>query len=140
MDSTMSSQMDPAATAAFAAFGLAFAVFYLAVMVLMVVSYWKLYAKAGKPGWAAIVPIYNLIVLCELVGKPTWFWLLLFVPFVNLYAIIVLIHGFALSFGKDTAWTVGLLLLGIVFFPLLAFSAAKYVGPAFARSSVQSIS
>ena len=101
---------------------------YLAFIVLMIASMWTIFSKAGKPGWAALVPIYNLIVLLDIVGKPWWWLLLMFIPIVNFVVIIMIYHNLSLSFGKGAGFTVGLILLGIVFFPILAFGDAEYVG------------
>ncbi len=95
-------------------------------IVLMIASLWKLFAKAGKPGWAAIVPIYNLVVLIEIVGRPLWQVLLFFVPFVNFVMIILLNVDLAKRFGKGTGFAVGLIFLPFVFMPLLAFGDAPY--------------
>ena len=103
--------------------------FILAMIVFQIICMWKIFEKAGKPGWAAIVPIYNIIVLLEIVGKPTWWIILILIPIVNLIVLILIWHQLSLSFGKDGLYTVGLILLGIVFFPMLAFGEAKYVGP-----------
>ncbi|MFT3738222.1 MAG: DUF5684 domain-containing protein [Breznakibacter sp.] len=102
---------------------------YFAIVVLMIASMWVIFSKAGKPGWASIIPIYNVIVLLEIVGKPWWWLLLMLVPVVNLIILIVVYHNLSLSFGKGAGFTVGLLLLGIVFLPILAFGDAQYVGP-----------
>jgi len=103
---------------------------YLAVIVIMIAGLWKLFEKAGKPGWAAIVPIYNYVVLLEIVGKPVWWIILLIIPIVNIVFIIMVMHALSQSFGKDTGYTIGLVLLGIVFIPMLGFGVAKYLGPA----------
>ncbi len=104
---------------------------YSAIIVLMIVSLWKIFEKAGKPGWACIIPIYNIIVMLEIVGKP-WWWLLLimFVPLVNLVLIIWVINLLSKSFGKDEGFTIGLIFLGFIFFPILGLGEAQYVGPA----------
>ena len=104
-------------------------VIYLAIIVLMIASMWTIFSKAEKPGWAAIVPIYNLIVLLEIVGKPWWWLLLMLIPIVNIVILIIVYHNLSLSFGKGGGFTVGLILLGIIFLPILAFGDAKYVGP-----------
>ncbi|TGK56679.1 signal peptidase I [Leptospira wolffii] len=103
-------------------------IIYLAVVVLFIVSAWKLYEKAGKPGWAAIVPIYNLIVLLEIIGRPTWWVILYFVPCVGLVVLILNAIDLAKSFGKSAGY--GILIIFGIGYPLLAFSDAKYVGPA----------
>ena len=102
---------------------------YLASIVLIIASLWTIFSKAGKPGWASIVPIYNLIVLLEIVGKPWWWLLLMLIPIVNIVILIIVWHNLSLSFGKGGGFTVGLILLGIIFLPILAFGDAKYVGP-----------
>ena len=113
-----------------ALFGGAFFIVWLAIVVLVFVSLWKIFEKAGKPGWAGIVPIYNLIVWLEIVGRPIWWIVLMFVPCVGIVVGIILCIDLAKSFGKDAAYGIGLALLGIVFFPMLAFGDARYVGPA----------
>ncbi len=105
-------------------------ILYLAIMVFMIASVWKVFTKAGKPGWAVLIPIYNFIVLIEIVGKPTWWVILLFVPFVNYVILIWITNLLSKSFGKDVGFTLGLLFLGIIFFPVLGFGSAEYKGPA----------
>ena len=133
MDPSLATPPDAASTAAGLAIVGVMLLFQLAVLVFIVACFWKINTKAGKPGWSAIVPIYNLMVLCEIVGKPTWWWLLLLVPFYGIYVGIVLVHGISLSFGKSTGFTLGLLFLGFIFYPLLAFGDARYQGPAYAQ-------
>lgn len=104
---------------------------YLVILILMIISSWKIFTKAGKPGWAIIIPIYNIIVLLEIVGKP-WWWLLLmmFVPVVNFIWAIWTINLLSKSFGKGVGFTLGLLFLGIIFVPVLGLGSAEYKGPA----------
>ncbi len=108
-------------TGAIAAMGLFFWLLSMALGVLMIVSLWKIFKKAGKPGWASIVPIYNIYIMCEIAEKEWWYILLLCVPFVNIYAMIVLYNGMAKRFGKGGGFVVGMILLPVVFFPMLAF-------------------
>ena len=91
---------------------------------------WKIFEKAGEKGWKAIIPIYNLVVLLQIVGKPDW-WIvfMLLVPIANIVFMIWTYNMLSKSFGKDEGFTVGLILLGIVFFPVLAFGDAEYQGP-----------
>lgn len=101
---------------------------YLAVVILMIASMWKIFTKAGKPGWAAIVPIYNIIVLLEIVDKPIWWIVLFFIPIVSLIASLLIFIALAAKFGKGTGFAIGMVLLAPVFFPMLAFGDAQYQG------------
>jgi uncharacterized membrane protein YoaK (UPF0700 family) len=84
--------------------------------------------KAGKPGWAAIIPIYNVIVLLQIAGKPLWWIILLFIPIVNLIMAILIGIAVAKKFGKSGGFGVGLALLGFIFYPILGFGDAQYQG------------
>ena len=101
-------------------------------IVLMVAAMWKIFAKAGQPGWAAIVPIYNWIVWCKIVGRPTWWVLLVLLCFPIFF--IILSIDLAKSFGKSGGFAVGLILLPIIFLPILGFGSAAYQGPAAAKT------
>jgi hypothetical protein len=111
------------------AFIILFVVLTLAVMIFMIVAMWKVYEKAGQEGWACIVPIYNTYILLKIVGKPWWWLLLMLIPIVNIVYLIWTYNMLSKSFGKDEGFTVGLLLLSIVFFPILGYGSAKYLGP-----------
>ena len=101
----------------------------LLLALVEIVAYWKIFTKAGKPGWASIIPIYNVLVLLKIVGKP-WGWIFLFlIPIVNIVFAVWTINMLSKSFGKSEGFTVGLLLLGIIFYPILGFGSAKYLGP-----------
>lgn len=110
------------------AFATCFGVFGLILGLLMIVSLWKLFTKAGKPGWAAIIPIYNTIVFLEIAGKPVWWFLLLLIPFVNIVVAIIATIGFANAYGKGGGFAVGLIFLPMIFFPILAFGSSRYLG------------
>lgn len=101
---------------------------YLVVLVLVVAGMWKTFAKAGEPGWAAIVPIYNLIVLVKISGKPMWWVVMFFIPCLNFVALIVTGLGVAKNFGKSEGFGIGLGLLSFIFYPILGFSDAQFVG------------
>ncbi len=107
-----------------------FGLVYLAVIVLLIASMWVIFTKAGQPGWAAIVPIYNGVVLLQIVGRPVWWVVLLLIPFVNFIVGILVTLDLAKSFGKSAGFGIGLLLLSFVFAPMLAFGDATYRGPA----------
>jgi Family of unknown function (DUF5684) len=100
----------------------------LAIIVTIIAGVWKVFVKAGKPGWAAIVPIYNIIVLLEIAGKPLWWIILFFIPFVNIIMAILVGIAVAKNFGKSDAFGVGLGLLGFIFYPILGFGDAQYQG------------
>jgi hypothetical protein len=97
--------------------------------ILMIAALWKVFTKAGQPGWAAIVPILNTYFLCKIAGRPGWWVILMFIPFVNLIIWIILCIDVAKSFGKGVGFGIGLLLLPIIFFPILGFGTARYQGP-----------
>jgi len=102
--------------------------------VLMIAAMWKVFTKAGKPGWAAIVPIYNIIVLLRIAGKPVWWIILFFIPIVSLIIAILTYVALAERFGKGGGFAVGLVLLGPIFFPILGFGSAQY-RPALAKAA-----
>ncbi|MGB3777701.1 MAG: DUF5684 domain-containing protein [Tunicatimonas sp.] len=103
---------------------------YFAFLILIIASGWQLFTKAGKPGWAVLIPIYNLILLLEIVGKPVWWVLLMFFPFVNLIASIWIANLLVKSFGKTELYTIGMIFLPFICYPLLAFGSSQYQGPA----------
>lgn len=120
-------------TALYAAMGyfmLFMMIFFLAYTIVMIVSMWKIYQKAGKEGWEAIVPIYNIVVLFQIVGLNPWLVVLFFIPVVNFFAPIILYalssYKLATAFNKDIGYALGLFFLPIIFFPMLAFGSAKY--------------
>ena len=99
------------------------------ICAICVVAYWFIFKKAGQPGWAAIIPIYNIIIMLKIVGKPWWWILLLCLPFVNIVFGIMVIGLTAKVFGKSAGFAVGLFFLPFIFFPILAWGDAKYIGP-----------
>jgi len=94
--------------------------------VVMIAAMWKVFTKAGKPGWAALIPIYNLVVLLQIAGKPVWWLILFFIPIVSLIIAILTYVALAERFGKGGGFAVGLVLLGPIFFPILGFGSAQY--------------
>jgi hypothetical protein len=104
-----------------------FLIIYLGFIVFIIASIWKTFEKAGQPGWAAIVPIYNFYIMTQISGTKNW-WLI-FIPFANIYIAIVTYIALAKSFGKDTGFGIGLIFLGFIFFPILGFGSAQYIGP-----------
>jgi hypothetical protein len=102
----------------------------LITWVISVVGMWKVFEKAGKPGWAAIIPIYNAIVMLEIVGKPIWWIILLLIPCVNIVFAIWALNLLSKSFGQSEGFTIGLILLPFIFYPILGFGNYQYLGPA----------
>ena len=99
-------------------------------IVLMIVAMWKVFTKAGRSGWEAIIPFYNIYVLCKIAGAGWWLVLFL-IPLVNIVISIIVALDVAKSFGKSGVFGFfGLWLFGIVGYPILAFGDARYVGPA----------
>lgn len=99
---------------------------YLAISIFYLIVTVKLYQKAGFPGWAAIVPVYNMVVLFQMAKMSGWMVLLLFVPFVNIVILIMLYINLAKAFGKGAGYGVGLIFLPLIFMPMLAFGSAEY--------------
>jgi len=106
-------------------------VIQLAVFIAVAAGAWKIFVKAGQPGWAAIVPFYNYYVLTQVVGRPILWFILLLVPCVNIVAAFLILQDLAKSFGKSSGFGIGLFLLSPVFVPMLGFSDAQYSGPSF---------
>ncbi|HET9140966.1 DUF5684 domain-containing protein [Actinophytocola sp.] len=121
-DGTVTTTVDPAAFAPlFIVTGV--------IAVFMIVCVWRVFSKAGQPGWAAIIPIYNIYVQCKVARKPGWWTLLFFIPLVNLVFAIIVSIGIAKAFGKGGAFGFfGLVLFPFVGYPILAFGDARYVG------------
>ena len=108
------------------ALGGSFFLVMIALVVFFVVVMWRVYAKAGQPGWAAIVPIYNMVVLLQIVKKPVWWIVLMFIPFVNIIISLIVAHELSKVFGHGLGFTLGLIILPIIFYPILAFGRSTY--------------
>jgi hypothetical protein len=117
---------EPGAGAAI--FGGVFMIVYLALIVLTIAGIWKVFTKAGEPGWAAIIPIYNIIVLVKIAGRPLWWFILLLIPIVGLIVAIIVSIDVAKRFGKGAGYGLGLAILPFIFYPLLGFGSATYQG------------
>lgn len=103
-----------------------FWMFSLAVMVITLVSMWKIFTKAGYAGWKSIVPIYNAYCLFKMTWGNGWLFLLTIVPVVGTIVYIMTTYRLAKAFGKGLGFCLGLLFLSVIFYPLLAFSDAQY--------------
>ena len=95
-------------------------------LTITVVSVWAAFSKAGRPGWAAIVPIYNILVFLDIAGKPWWWLFLFFLPLANLVFGVMAGIGFAQNFGKGAGLGVAMSLPPFVGWPLVAFGDAEY--------------
>ncbi len=103
--------------------------FYLAVVAFYLYCTWRLFEKAGKPGWAALIPIYNVLVELEIIGRPWWWLLLMLVPVVNIVIGVMIYLDLAKVFGKESGFAIGLIFLPFIFIPILVLGEAKYLGP-----------
>lgn len=103
----------------------------LVIAIVAIVALWKVFTKAGKPGWAAIIPFYNVYVMLQIVGRPSWWLLLFFIPLINIVISVVLALDIAKSFGRSSMF--GILanfILSPIGYLIIGFGSAQYVGPA----------
>lgn len=110
----------PLAVLFFLLLGLAFTVFSIA-------GIWKMFEKADQPGWGILVPIYNLILIVRVAGLPEWTFLLLLIPVVNFVAMIIVSLEIRERFSKGVGFTIGLIFLPALFYPLLGFGSDVYL-------------
>ncbi|MDP8268724.1 MAG: DUF5684 domain-containing protein [Candidatus Tenebribacter davisii] len=104
--------------------GIVFWIFYYALIIFMIVVMWKIFVKAGKPGWGCIIPIYSIILVLEITDRPIW-WIILWFFFSPIMYIIFCLD-IAKAFRKGTGFGIGLILLPFIFFPILAFDSSEY--------------
>ena len=105
-------------------------VIVVAISVLLtVVPMWRIFRRAGRPGWAAIVPIFSQYTLCEVVGRPVWWLIWLLIPYVNVVFWLIFAIDLARSFGRSSGFGVGMWLLPFIFVPILGYGSAPYLGP-----------
>lgn len=100
----------------------------LHIRVIQTVALWFIFRKADEPGWAAIIPVYNILVTIKVAGKPWWYILLLLIPIVNIVIAVLILNGLSKNFGKGGWFTVGLFFLRFIFLPILGFGKAPYTG------------
>jgi Family of unknown function (DUF5684) len=103
---------------------------WLAFLVLYIVGGWKVFEKAGEAGWKFIIPIYNLYILLKIVGRPGWWLILYFIPFVNIVILIIVWVDLSKSFGHGVGFALGLIFLPYIFLLILGFGSDRYLGPA----------
>jgi Family of unknown function (DUF5684) len=99
---------------------------YLIVVLLLIVSEWIVFKKAGRPGWAAIIPIYNAYIFLKVAGRPGWWLILWLIPFVDIVVWIIVSLDVSRKFGHGGWFAVGLILLSFIFLPILAFGDSTY--------------
>ena len=104
-------------------------IIYLAILVAVIAGMWKMFTKAGQPGWACLVPFYNIYILLKIVGRPGWWLILMLIPIVSIVVGIIVAVDLAKAFGKGIGFAIGIILLGFIFIPILGFGDAEYQGP-----------
>jgi hypothetical protein len=105
-------------------------IFVLAFIIVRFISYWKIYQKAGYEGWECLVPFYRLYIRLKIVGKPGWWLFLMWIPIAGAYWYVWMTNMLSKSFGKDEGYTIGLVLVGHIFYPIMGFSNnIRYQGP-----------
>lgn len=135
MDSTYdynvsTTNLDPATAAGLAGFMIVMWLLFIALAIVTIISMWRLFTKAGKPGWASIVPIYNNIIALEIIGRPMWWIFLFFVPGVNIVVQLFVTLETAKVYGKDMTFGVLMILFPVPMYPILAFGKdTTYLGP-----------
>lgn len=105
------------------------AIIGLVVGLVVLIAMWKVFAKADKPGWAVLIPIYNLYVLLQVVGRPGWWLIMFLIPLVNVIFMFIVMFDLAKAFGKGAGFALGLIFLNLIFILILGFGSAQYVGP-----------
>jgi len=103
-------------------------IFIFAATILIIIAEWRIFEKAGQPGWTSIIPYINFFIMLKIVNKPLWWILWMFVPIANIVVGIWVINLLAKSFGKNESFTLGLIFLPFIFYPILGFGNASFQG------------
>lgn len=101
-------------------------VIQLVILVAIIAGYWKVFVKAGQPGWGILIPFYNLYLMVTVAGRPGWWLILMLIPIVNIVVGIVVTIDIARNFGKGVGFALGMIFLGFIFYPILGFGDAQY--------------
>lgn len=99
---------------------------YLAIVVVVLAGLWKTFEKAGQPGWGCLIPIYNIYLMTQIAQKPGWWVIMFIIPLVNIIFGVMMYNEIAKKFGQGVGFTIGLLLLPFIFFPILGFGDYSY--------------
>lgn len=110
--------------------GILLLLIYIAILVVVIAGAWKVFTKAGQPGWACLIPFYNLYVVTQIVGRPWWWLILMCIPFIQIVFIIIICNDLSKAFGRGLGTTLGLIFLNPIFTCILGFGSAQYQGPA----------
>jgi len=100
----------------------------LLILIVAIAGMWKTFDKAGQPGWAAIIPIYNIYVLLQITDNPVWYLILFLVPLVNIIISIKVLVDLSKAFGQGIGFALGLVFLSFIFWPLLGFGDYQFRG------------
>ena len=100
----------------------------IVIAVLVIAGLWKTFDKAGRPGWAAIIPFYNFYMLCKVAGRPGWWLILWFIPIVDIIVLLIVSIDVAKQFGKGAGYGIGLWILPFIFYRMLGFGQDQYQG------------
>jgi len=106
--------------------GIVVLVFFLAIGIASLAGWWKIFTKAEEPGWGAIIPIYNIYLMCKVAKRPAWWTVLFFIPLVNIAISAIVMIDIARAFRRTVGFGIGLWLLSFVFAPMLGFGADEY--------------
>jgi hypothetical protein len=130
MDYSTSSQLTGTqAGGIFALFSGVGGIVSLAFVILLLVALWNIFEKAGEAGWKCLIPIYNIIILLKIVGRPWWWLILMLIPLVQIVIAFVVYYDLSKSFGHGLGFAIGLFFLGFIFQLILGFGSSKYIGP-----------
>jgi hypothetical protein len=111
-------------------YALLFSCVGLLLALAVIAGMWLIFQKAGEAGWKSIIPIYNIYVMLEIIGRPGWWVILYFIPVINFFVWVIMMIDLAKSFDRGIGFAIGLMFLPVIFYPLLGFSDMQYYGPA----------
>ena len=123
----LAAMQDFEATATDAGPGIVTIVIVLGLFLIVAIGLWKVFEKAGQPGWTAIIPFVNYFFLAMAAGRPAWWGILMFVPLVNIIVWFIVAIDLAKRFGRGTGFGIGIALLPIIFIPILGFGDDEVV-------------